>query len=297
MITKSAGIERSHHVVAASDAARQMAEQIAVAARSPLPAAFAGPTGSGKKHAARAVHNLSSAADGPFETFSARGVEPHAHAQHLFGSQPSTETQGHVGAAAGGSLLIDGFDQLAAAARSQLLDLLKKQSAPTRAQAPTRVLLTSTTEVDLPDITIQNVRVHPLSERPECILPLAAHFLAIFASHEDVEPVGFTSDARRSLLEEAWAGNIRELRERIRHAVRLAGSGAISAEALLLANEGDEVLPFKQAKRAFETRYVESLLRRCRGNISRAARLAQKDRKDFYDVIRRTGVDPSQFRN
>ena len=45
-----------------------------------------------------------------------------------------------------------------------------------------------------------------------------------------------------------------------------------------------------------ETRYVESLLRRCGGNISRAARLAKKDRKDFYDVIRRTGVNPAEFR-
>ena len=64
----------------------------------------------------------------------------------------------------------------------------------------------------------------------------------------------------------------------------------------MLASEAAEVPSFKEAKRAFETRYVEGLLRRCSGNISRAARLAKKDRKDFYDVIRRTGVDPQQFR-
>ena len=64
----------------------------------------------------------------------------------------------------------------------------------------------------------------------------------------------------------------------------------------MLSTEGDEVPSFKDAKRAFETRYVEGLLRRCGGNISRAARLAKKDRKDFYDVIRRTSVDPAQFR-
>jgi len=65
----------------------------------------------------------------------------------------------------------------------------------------------------------------------------------------------------------------------------------------MLAQQGDEILSFKEAKRAFETRYVEGLLRRCSGNISRAARLAKKDRKDFYDVIRRTGVEPSHFRS
>ena len=97
-------------------------------------------------------------------------------------------------------------------------------------------------------------------------------------------------------MEETWPGNVRELSQRIHQAVRLAGSGAISAEALLLSVSDEEIPSFKQAKRAFETRYVVGLLRRCGGNISRAARLAKKDRKDFYDVIRRTGVNPSDFR-
>ena len=79
-------------------------------------------------------------------------------------------------------------------------------------------------------------------------------------------------------------------------ALRLVGSGAVSAEALLIAAPPDQIPSFKDAKRAFERRYVIGLLRRCDGNISRAARLAKKDRKDFYDVIRRTGVDPTEFR-
>jgi two-component system response regulator GlrR len=87
------------------------------------------------------------------------------------------------------------------------------------------------------------------------------------------------------------------MRERIKQAVRLTGHGAISAEALMLATDSDDVPSFKDAKRAFETRYVTGLLRRCGGNISRAARLAKKDRKDFYDVIRRTGINPSDFRS
>ena len=135
-----------------------------------------------------------------------------------------------------------------------------------------------------------------LADRPEDILPLAVHFLAEAADEEDIEPVGFTADARRCLVEETWAGNVRELREWVRQAVKLAGDGAISVEALVLAIDGEDVPSFKEAKRGFETRYVEGLLRRCNGNISRAARLAKKDRKDFYDVIRRTGVDPAEFR-
>jgi two-component system response regulator GlrR len=108
--------------------------------------------------------------------------------------------------------------------------------------------------------------------------------------------VGFTVEARAALLAESWPGNARELAERVDQALRLTRSGAISAEALSIAAPPEQIPSFKDAKRAFERRYVTGLLRRCDGNISRAARLAKKDRKDFYDVIRRTGVDPTEFR-
>ena len=146
------------------------------------------------------------------------------------------------------------------------------------------------------EIAHHRISLLPLDTRREDMLPLAAHFLRLAADEAGIVPVGFTADARNALVAEPWTGNVRELAERVRQAVKLAGNGAISAEALLLAADGDNVPSFKDAKRAFETRYVVGLLRRCSGNISRAARLAKKDRKDFYDVIRRTGVDPSEFR-
>ena len=146
------------------------------------------------------------------------------------------------------------------------------------------------------DVAHHVLQLPPLSARREDVLPLAAHFLRLFSDEAGVTPIGFTPEARSALLSEPWPGNVRELAERVRQAIRLAGSGAISAEALLLAADGENIPSFKEAKRAFETRYVVGLLRRCGGNISRAARLAKKDRKDFYDVIRRTGIDPSEFR-
>jgi two-component system response regulator GlrR len=54
---------------------------------------------------------------------------------------------------------------------------------------------------------------------------------------------------------------------------------------------------FREAKRSFEREYVIRVLRLCHGNISRAARLAKKDRKDFYDVMRRNQIDPSEYRS
>lgn len=57
-----------------------------------------------------------------------------------------------------------------------------------------------------------------------------------------------------------------------------------------------DLAPFKVARRVFERQYVRQLLRYCRGNVSQAARIAEKDRKDFYDLIKRTGLDPADFR-
>ena len=290
------GNPRSDHWVAASDAAQHTVEQMTAASRSPLPVFIHGAAGTGKKHAARVVHSLGTRASGPLEVFSARGISEERQHSELFGGNQSAP--GALTRAEGGTLVVDDLEALAAPVLAELIDWLKKTTDRTAVAAGEnpRLAITSRNAEFPADVEFVRIELAPLAERNECVLPLSAHFLGIFSREAGTDPVGITSDARCWLLEETWPGNVRELRERVRQAVHLAGSGAISAEALVLAAEGDEVLSFKEAKRAFETRYVEGLLRRCRGNISRAARLARKDRKDFYDVIRRTGVDPAQFR-
>ena len=284
---------------------RESVDQATRAARSNATVLVTGPVGSGRSHLARAIHAWSGRANAPLVVLSASATSDEQQQQReLFGASGSeSAVEGALSRAADGTLLIESVDQLTAAVRNALLTAIRQQrfarvgeseSIPLRA----RVLATtrSGSETNLGDLDCENVSVAALTDRSEDVLPLAAHFLAEYSAADGTEVVGFTNDARRWLLEEPWLGNVQELSERIRQAVRLAGDGAISAEALMLASEGDEVPSFKEAKRAFETRYVEGLLRRCNGNISRAARLAKKDRKDFYDVIRRTGVDPAQFR-
>jgi len=303
------GRRRGDRLVGASARSQQTVDQASSAARSPLPVLVVGPSGCGKEHVARAIHSWSSRASGPFVVLSIAGTPENLLQRELFGVGPEAEPlldgsrDGALSRAAEGTLLLDGIDALPHAVRTALVQSMKdgqyrREGTGEPLPLSARIIATATSsEGDLlGDVALQTVTVAPLSERIEDVLPLAAHFLAMFAADDGLEPVGFTADARRWLLEEPWEGNVRELRERIRQALQLAGKAAISAEALMLSTEGDEVPSFKEAKRAFETRYVEGLLRRCGGNISRAARLAKKDRKDFYDVIRRTGVDPSEFR-
>ncbi len=309
-IDRPIGRRRSDRIVGAARATQEIVDQAMAAARADLPVVITGPEGSGKEHTARAIHAWSDRAAEPFVVVSCAAVSGALLGRELFGCADGAypllpgEYAGALSRAAAGTLLVDRIDQIPDAVLQALLDAIEtgsfrregdSASTPLRA----RVIVTSTVQPEtspLGDIPQHTIRVVSLSERREDILPLAAHFLRLYADEEGIKPVGFTSDARNALLAEDWSGNVRELAERIRQAIRLAGNGAISAEALLLAADGENVPSFKEAKRAFERRYVVGLLRRCGGNISRAARLARKDRKDFYDVIRRTGVDPSDFR-
>ncbi len=286
------GRRRNDRIISASPQMQAVVDQASAIARSNDPVLIFGPSGSGRRHVARAIHQWSTRAAGPLVEVQIAGLNEPLQLRELFGDSAA---RGALARAEGGTLLLESADTISPTVLTRL-----RESEGTANRA--RILATGLGETtdgmgsNLTGLGGQRIQLAPLAERIEDILPLAAHFLAEFAALESLDSVGFSADARRWLLEEPWSGNVRELRERIRQAIRLAGQGAISAEALMLSTEGDEIPSFKEAKRAFETRYVEGLLRRCEGNISRAARMAKKDRKDFYDVIRRTGVDPGQFR-
>ena len=290
------GRRRGDRLIVASASLQQTVDLASSLARSNHFVLIEGPEGSGRSHIARAMHGWSQLAGGPMMRFSAAGLSASEQEAELFGSD-SMRIPGALSQAAGGTLVVMDIGALDPTLLGRLRDAVDVASAGNGAAC--RFMATGQPGVGetLTGWPLRRLVLSGLDQRKEDILPLAAHFLSEFAEDQGLTAVGFSPDARRWLVEDAWPGNIRELRERVRQAVRLSGSGAISAEALMLSAEGEEVPSFKEAKRAFETRYVEGLLRRCSGNISRAARLAKKDRKDFYDVIRRTGVDPARFRN
>ncbi len=305
---QSSGRRQSDRVVAASESAQRSLDQASQGARGNTSILIVGASGTGRKHFARAIHAWSSRSSSPLVVLPISSVPVGLHDRDVFGaSEPASplaeDADGGLARAGDGSLLIAGIDRMERGARTALVQAFKtgsfqraNQAVPVPVRA--RIIATAASQDErwLGDLPVHVVELDALASRREDVLALAANFLAEFSQEEGIKPVGFTSDARNWLVEEHWPGNVRELRERIRQAVGLSVGGVVSAEALMLATEGDDVPSFKQAKRAFETRYVEGLLRRCSGNISRAARLAKKDRKDFYDVIRRTGVDPSDFR-
>jgi two-component system response regulator GlrR len=310
VIDRPSGRRRSDRLVGAGRATQEVIDQALAVARSDRPVLICGPQGSGKEHLSRAIHAWSGRANGPLVVISCTAVTGSLLGRELFGCSEASypmlpeECSGGLARAAGGTLLVDAIDHLPTALREALAKTIvdgrfTREGDGAVMPLRARVMATSLEPLEsapFGDLPHHVIKIAPLAERREDVLPLAAHFLRLYADEEDLKSVGFTSDARNALLTEEWRGNVRELAERVRQAIKLSGNAAITAEALLLAAEGQNIPSFKEAKRAFETRYVTGLLRRCSGNISRAARLAKKDRKDFYDVIRRTGVDPADFR-
>jgi two-component system response regulator GlrR len=294
-------------IVGASEATRKLIAQAAAAARSELPVWLSGPPGSDREGVAYAIHAWSARARGELSVTECSAIPEALQERALFGC-----AAGHYpaipGAHAGvlerpasASVFLDGVDALRAAVRDKLLHAAALRSFRREGETNDRPLacklvLGSAVDASSPlaPVPHHEIRLTALAQRRADVFALAAHYLGIAAAEAGVPAVGFTADARDCLADEPWTGDVLELRARVREAVRLNGSGAITAEALLLAR--DKAPSFKEAKRAFERRYVEGLLRRCGGNISRAARLARKDRKDFYDVLRRTGIDPASFR-
>jgi len=306
--SSAAGRRREDRIVGASQVTRDLVESATAAARSQLPVLLVGPPGSDKELVARAIHAWGGRSERRFEALTCGAIPEALQGREIFGCDagvyPGAPDQfaGALERCAQGTLLLD-LDGAGAKIQAQLTEALAARSFRREGGGVctlgARVICAQDPNADrsaFVALAHHEIHIRPLVERPEDILPIAAHYLAAFSEEAGLAPVGFTAEARACLLAERWTGDVLELRQRIKQAIRLSGQSALTAEALLLARDSAEVPSFKEAKRAFETRYVQSLLRRCDGNISRAARLAKKDRKDFYDVIRRTGVNPSDFR-
>ena len=165
-------------------------------------------------------------------------------------------------------------------------------------------------------LCVLTINLPPLRDREEDILRLARHFLA--KHHRGPAPLALADDAERALLAYSWPGNVRELENVIQRAAALTTTAQVTADDLALTPEApraaDETAlehaappcdpcaplpPFNEAKRAvveaFERGYLERLMRAHRGNVSRAALSARKERRDFGRLLKKHQLDPREF--
>jgi len=317
---------RGDRLVGSSRAVQRALEQISVAGRGRFHVFVSGEEGAEKELVARLIHEASDWTTGGFFALDASLVPETLLARELFGCErgalPSlpTESAGALARTAGGTVLIDRIETLPKELQKALALALAdgrfhRVGGAAAMPLECRVIGSSSESLDAlvqsgrldaelgERMRLLEVRLPALRDRREDILPLAGRALSLVREELERElgrppkARGFTREALERLRAYAWPGNERELREQIRAALRLARGEEIDSEDLPFAPEtSDEVPSFRDAKRSFEREYVGRVLRLCEGNISRAARVAKKDRKDFYDVMRRNQINPDDFR-
>jgi two-component system response regulator GlrR len=323
----AAARRRSDRLIGTSRALQRAVEQIAVAGRGRFPVFISGEEGTDKDLIARLVHDASEWATGGFFALDASLVPEPLLVREILGADAGAiaalpaAADGALARVGAGTVLVEHIEAMAKDLQARLAEaiernLFRRAGGALELPLEARLIATSTDSVDalanagrlVPELSgklrLLEIRLPPLRERREDILPMAAHVLSHVReeiAREQGSPcavLGFSREALERLREHHWPGNERELREQIRAAVRLARGAELGAEDLLLVPEtSDEITSFREAKRSFEREYVTRVLRLCDGNISRAARIARKDRKDFYDVMRRNSINPGDFRS
>jgi two-component system response regulator GlrR len=313
-------------LVGSSRAVQRALEQISVAGRGRFHVFVSGEEGAEKELIARLIHAASDWTTGGFFALDASLVPETLLARELLGCErgalPSlpAESNGAFARNSGGTVLIDRVESLPKELQQALALALgdarfRRVGASTTAPLECRIVGSSVEPLDAlvqsgkldPELgerlRLLEIRMPALRDRREDIPPLASRALAL--AREEIERElgrspkarGFTREALERMHAYAWPGNERELHERIRSALRLTRGDEIDASDLPLEPESNDAVPsFRDAKRTFEREYVGRVLRLCAGNISQAARIAKKDRKDFYDVLRRNQINPDDFR-
>ena len=118
----------------------------------------------------------------------------------------------------------------------------------------------------------------------------------------DKDIQGFAPEALQRLMMYEWPGNVRELANAVERAVVLATNCVITVDLLFLGKKEPpasraELVPLREAREKFEKSYLVQVLTMVKGNVSRAAELARKDRAEFYRLLRKHALDPGVFKS
>jgi two-component system response regulator GlrR len=268
---------------------------------------------------ARAIHAASARRDKAFVAVRCRDMDEDALEFELFGRRGPAPRQatgleqrlGAIDAASGGTLLLDEIGYLPLRLQVELMDALRGRSGHGPAPAVDARLICTTTR-DLKELThgggfrqdlyyhinILPIEIPPLGRRREDIPLLVSHFL-----EQATEPGGsrkiYTPEAIELLATTDWPGNVRQLFELVKQNVALSHSKIMSKEFVerSLGGMAKSVPTYDEARDTFARDYLTSNLQATAGNISQAARLAKRNRTDFYKLLARYRVEPNDFKN
>lgn len=280
-----------------------------------------GESGVGKELFARAIHQGSTRCNQPFVTINCAAIPEHLLESELFGHVKGAFTgavRDHTGLfqlAEGGSIFLDEIGDMPLLLQVKLLRALQERTirpVGSNEDIPIDVRVISATHKDLrAEIATGNFRedlfyrlfvvcltIPSLAQRQEDIPLLANHFLRVFAQKHQKSINGFSPEAINFLLTSPWPGNIRQLMNVIEQCVIMSTIPIISEELVRDAVHKDEtqITSFEQARKQFEREYLVRLLKITSGNVTQAAKLAKRNRTEFYKLLNRHQLDYSLYK-
>jgi two-component system response regulator GlrR len=280
-----------------------------------------GDSGAGKELLARALHRASPRARKPFVAVNCAAIPEALLESELFGHVKGafTGAQGHreglIPAAHGGTVFLDEIGDMPLALQVKLLRVLQERvvrpvGSNEAVAVDVRVLSATHQDLELamaegrfrPDLyyrlNVVKLRLPALAERREDIALLAQHFLLTLATRYGKSLNGFAPDALEALVTAPWPGNVRQLYNVVEQVCVLATSALVPLALVQRALQAPAiaVLSYQHAKQRFERDYLNQLLKLTSGNVADAARLADRNRTEFYRLLQKHGLDPQLFR-
>ena len=279
-----------------------------------------GESGTGKELLARAIHNASPRRAKPFVAINCSAMAENLLESELFGHVKGSFTgavrdhQGLFQAADAGTLLLDEIGDMPMRLQVKLLRVLQENNIrPIGATdpIPVNVRVISSTHRDLQQLmmggqfredlyyrlNVVHIEMPPLNRRREDIPLLVSHFLAQISNESGVRKI-YAPEAVELLATADWPGNIRQLSNVVRQNVALSQTPIIPVELVQQSLGGTQSkLPsFDEARDEFTRSYLSQILQITGGNVSQAARLAKRNRTDFYKLLSRHQLTPEDFK-
>jgi two-component system response regulator GlrR len=280
-----------------------------------------GESGTGKELLSRAIHRAGPRASQPFVAVNCGAIPEQLLESELFGhvkgafTGAASDYKGLFQAAGRGTVFLDEIGDMPLPLQVKLLRVLQeKEVRPIGSTQAVKVdvRIISATHRNLEEqIKAGNFRedlyyrlhvvalsLPSLQQRREDIPVLAAYFLKNLATRYGKTLNGFAQDALEVLVKHNWPGNVRELYNVIEQAVALATTPIITPALLETAIRGEtgNLSSFESARFEFEREYLAKLLKITNGNVTQAARLAKRNRTEFYKLLQRHQLDPKLFK-
>ncbi len=308
-------------IVSRSSRMAELLNEAKMVARSDASVMIRGESGTGKELLAQAIHRASPRAGRPFVAVNCSAIPEALLESELFGHTKGAFTgavASHPGlfrAAQGGTLFLDEIGDMPVSLQAKLLRAIQERvirPVGSNQSVPIDVRILSSTHQDLEAairedrfredlyyrLNVVELTLPPLRERREDIPLLASHFLARLAQKYGKHLNDFAPESMRALATAPWPGNVRQLYNVVEQVCALSSTLLIPPSLVqrALRTPSVEILSLAAARERFEREYLTGLLKITDGNVADAARLAERNRTEFYRLLQKHGLTPGSFR-